>query len=94
MTTPQTSQNDSNLVNGSAPVDEENFLQLDEHPQARLVLADLEAAHRLLESGQLDPCGGEFVAVLRGQVAGHGKMRTTCWIPLPKSAAFIPIGWR
>jgi hypothetical protein len=71
MTTPQTSQNEPAPVNGAPPADPENFLQLDEHAQARLVLADLEAAHHLLEAGQLDAYGGEYVAVLRGQVVGH-----------------------
>jgi hypothetical protein len=73
MTTPQTSQNEPAPVKGPPPADPENFLQLDEEAQNRLVIADLLAARDLLESGQLDSYGGQHVAVLRGQIVGHGR---------------------
>jgi hypothetical protein len=72
MTTPQTSQNNPTLVKGTAPVDDENFLNLSAEEQIRLVGADYIAAHGLEESGQLDQYRGHYVAVLRGKVVGHG----------------------
>jgi 3-mercaptopyruvate sulfurtransferase SseA len=73
MTTPQTpQQSDPTQVNGSAPADEENFLQLDTQAQIQLVRADYDTAYDLLKARQLDRYGGQHVAVLRGKVVGHG----------------------
>jgi hypothetical protein len=90
MNTPETSQNEPAPVNGAPPADPENFLQLDEDAQARLVIADLLAASQLLESGQLDSYGGQHVAVLRGQVVGHDTDVTRLLDKVAKERAVHP----
>ncbi len=49
---------------------QEAFLRASPNAQLALVLADYQAAYRVLESGGLEPYGGQFVAFLDGQFAG------------------------
>jgi hypothetical protein len=37
------------------------------------ILGEMKRAKQLLESGELNQYGGEFVAILDGRVVGHGK---------------------
>jgi hypothetical protein len=50
----------------------DHFLEADRETQTALVLEDIKAAYRQLESGALDAYPGQFAAFLDGRLVGTG----------------------
>jgi hypothetical protein len=56
----------------SEEVAKDNFLEADRETQTAMVLEDIKAAYRQLESGALDAYRGQFAAFLDGRLVGTG----------------------